>query len=618
VGDDCDNCEFVSNSSQSDGDGDGVGDVCDNCEFVSNSSQSDGDGDGLGDDCDNCEFVSNSSQSDGDGDGVGDPCDNCPGTSNPDQADDENVVGVFGPQQVISTSGEEAFSVFAADVDGDGDIDVVSASFIDDEIAWHENTDGLGSFGPQQVISSLADGAISVFAADLDGDGDIDVVAASFIGDEIAWYENIDGLGSFGAQQVISNLADNARFVFAADVDGDLDMDVLSASAEDDKIAWYENTDGLGSFGPQQVISDSVKGASSVFAADLDGDLDLDVLSTSQDDDEIAWYENTDGLGSFGPQQVISDLADGVRSVFAADVDGDGDTDVLSASKDDNEIAWYENTDGLGSFGPQHVISTLADGAFSVFAADIDGDLDMDVLSASFRDDEIAWYENTNGAGSFGPQKVISNLADRAYTVFAADVDGDGDIDVLSASIWDDKVAWYENGEPDGIGDVCDFDADNDGLPNEQDNCPFDANSTQADGDGDPAGTACDCDDTDPATYPGAEEVNDGVDNQCPGDAGYGVADETSSESGFFNPNDKNEYSWPAQAGAVTYHVVRGDTADFSIGCTMFGPFPETFLIDAEPLASGEIRYYQNRSFQPNLGSWGQSSTGLERDVPCD
>ncbi len=143
-------------------------------------------------------------------------------------------------------------------------------------------------------------------------------------------------------------------------------------------------------------------------------------------------------------------------------------------------------------------------------------------------------------------------------------------------------------------------------------------NFDQANGDGDPAGTACDCDDTDPATYPGAEEVNDGVDNQCPGDAGYGVADETSSESGFYNPDDKNEYSWPAQPGAIRYEVARADTADFSIGCTMFGPFPQTFLVDAAPLASGEIRHYMNRSFIPNLGSWGQDSAGVERTVPCD
>ena len=134
----------------------------------------------------------------------------------------------------------------------------------------------------------------------------------------------------------------------------------------------------------------------------MDGDGDLDVLSASQADDKIAWYENTDGAGSFGSQQVISTAADEARSVFAADVDGDGDLDVLSASEVDDKIAWYENTDGAGSFGSQQVISTAADGARSVFAADVDGDGDLDVLSASADDDEIAWYENTDGAGSFG------------------------------------------------------------------------------------------------------------------------------------------------------------------------------------------------------------------------
>ena len=96
------------------------------------------------------------------------------------------------------------------------------------------------------------------------------------------------------------------------------------------------------------------------------------------------------------------------------------------------------------------------------------------------------------------------------------------------------------------------------------------------------------------------------------------MTDETSSESGFYNPDDKNEYSWPAQPGAIRYEVARADTADFSIGCTMFGPFPQTFLVDVEPVLAGEIRYYMNRSFIPNLGSWGQDSAGVERAVPCD
>jgi len=67
--------------------------------------------------------------------------------------------------------------------------------------------------------------------------------------------------------------------------------------------------------------------------------------------------------------------------VYTADVDGDGDMDVLSSSMDDDKIAWYEN-DGSESF-TEHAISYAADGAYSVYAADVDGDGDMDVLSAS-------------------------------------------------------------------------------------------------------------------------------------------------------------------------------------------------------------------------------------------
>ncbi|MCH7700259.1 MAG: VCBS repeat-containing protein, partial [Planctomycetes bacterium] len=250
-------------------------------------------------------------------------------------------------------------------------------------------------------------------------------------------------------EQTITTVADGAAQVFAADLDGDGDTDVLSASRYDDKIAWYENTDGLGSFGPQQIITAAANYATSVFAADLDGDGDTDVLSASSSDDKIAWYENTDGLGSFGPQQIISIEADAAYSVFAADLDGDGDTDVLSASIVDDKIAWYENTDGLGSFGPQQIITTEADYAFSVFAADLDGDGDTDVLSASPLDDKIAWYENRSGLGSVRPPQNVTTNAGSTKAVFDANRDGDGGDDVLSASANDDKIAWYET--PSGV-----------------------------------------------------------------------------------------------------------------------------------------------------------------------
>ena len=93
----------------------------------------------------------------------------------------------------------------------------------------------------------------------------------------------------------------------------------------------------------------------------------------------------------------------------------------------------------------ERVISATAFAARSVFAEDVDGDGDTDVLSASTSDDKIAWYENNGGSPPIFTERVISNSADGARSVYAADVDSDGDIDVLSFSGWDSKVAWYEN-----------------------------------------------------------------------------------------------------------------------------------------------------------------------------
>ena len=348
----------------------------------------------------------------------------------------------FSGGRVITTDLEGATEVHAADLDGDGDADVLSASTLDHTIAWYENLGG-GAFSKRRVITRDAVGASDVHAADLDGDGDADVLSASGDDDTIAWHENRGG-GAFSKRRVITRDVDEPYAVYAADLDGDGDADVLSASGEDDTIAWYENRGG-GAFSKPRVITRDANRAYAVYAADLDGDGDADVLSGSTWDDTVAWHENRGG-GAFSKPRVITRDADGPVAVHAADLDGDGDADVLSASTWDNTVAWHENH-GDGAFSKRRVITRDAVNAGSVYPADLDGDGDLDVLSASLGDDTIAWHEN-RGDGAFSEARVITRDADEATAVYAADLDGDGDADVLSASYADGKIAWYENLNP--------------------------------------------------------------------------------------------------------------------------------------------------------------------------
>jgi len=98
----------------------------------------------------------------------------------------------------------------------------------------------------------------------------------------------------------------------------------------------------------------------------------------------------------------------------------------------DNTISWFEN-DGTGAFSTQKVITRNASGAWGVYAADINNDGWLDVLSASYRDNITAWYMNLQN-GLFGPRQIISTQTLSARSVVAHDLDGDGDSDVLVAS----------------------------------------------------------------------------------------------------------------------------------------------------------------------------------------
>ena len=163
----------------------------------------------------------------------------------------------------------------------------------------------------------------------------------------------------------------------------------------------------------------------------------MDVLSASVMDYKIAWYEN-DGSENFTTHNITTSAV-GAQSVFATDVDGDGDMDVLSASANDDKIAWYEN-DGSENF-TAHTITTSADGANSVFAADVDGDGDMDVLSASANDDKIAWYEQLLGE----PIVTTANVTNITDTSAGC---GGNVTDEGNAAVTARGVCWNTTGAP--------------------------------------------------------------------------------------------------------------------------------------------------------------------------
>jgi hypothetical protein len=201
---------------------------------------------------------------------------------------------------------------------------------------------------------------------DIDFDGDIDILTSGVL--RITWIEN---LGGSPIRFLPKPIAVGSRGPIAADLDADGDLDLVSFSRDSDAIYWHENMGGSsGSFARHVVVQDPdgifgplegfADGATSVDAADMDGDGDIDLLSASGHQSgfvgRLAWYEN-DGASppSFRPHSLTMDrhdarlervlLAEGARDVIAVDLDGDSDKDVawVSFTSRDSKVAWHQN-----------------------------------------------------------------------------------------------------------------------------------------------------------------------------------------------------------------------------------------------------------------------------------
>jgi len=341
------------------------------------------------------------------------------------------VASIHFPEHTIADS-IPGWSVYAIDINGDSDVDILGAS-VDAIFTWWEN-DGDEEF-TEHIISDEFVGLRCIFAIDIDNDDDIDVLGAT--GNTLVFFDNTEGDGSIWTTNIISEAFGGARYIYAYDIDSDGDIDVLGAAQIGDEISWWEN-DGNENF-TEHTIQDNFDAASSVHADDIDGDGDVDVLGAAFWGDNISWWEN-DGNMNFTRHTVIGQC-DGAFSALSIDLDDDDDIDILGSAYNDFEIYWCEN-DGNENF-TTHLIDEDIEGPQTILGIDMDSDGDKDVVCGIFIDDSIIWWEN-DGDENFTGHTVTDSI-DGPYSIYTCDIDGDEDNDIVGVTVYSEEVIWWEN-----------------------------------------------------------------------------------------------------------------------------------------------------------------------------
>jgi hypothetical protein len=348
----------------------------------------------------------------------------------------------FAPPSDVDTQFAHGQGLAIVDMDGDADLDVVLASSLDDTVYLYTNGGG-GRFTRAALAPAGTIVAMDVAVADLDGDGDLDVGVVGLFDrafgfqspGEVGWLRNpARGGGAWAFTSLGGHVTWGARSVAAGDVDRDGRVDLVvgaielsNANGQAQASGVYVVASGASGLGTPRVLDNTLRGTEAVELADVDGDGDLDVVASARLANRVAWLENTSSAGalSFTTRTLATPLAPVGLAVGQLDADA---TPEVAVATGDGLLVLDAGANVRAAWTARTIDPAAAGDNARVAIADFDGDGARDLVLSQFTAGRVTAFL-ARGASSMAVP--VSASFTGANWVEARDVDGDGAPDAV-------------------------------------------------------------------------------------------------------------------------------------------------------------------------------------------